>query len=116
MLSEYKISTPYPTDYFSQVFANIRLIKILFDERYTLDHHLNDSDKLLSDGHNRLTMKGITVDMYSEKMPYPMNPTTGVAQLPSSGVILFCKQINGNCKLIYTFKDKTNTLKEIILR
>lgn len=71
MLSEYKISTPYPTDYFSQVFANIRLIKQLFEEIYTLDHHLNETDTALTDGHDKLTMKGITVNTLADKMNLP---------------------------------------------
>ncbi len=116
MQSEYKLSTPYPTDYFSQIFANLRLVKEMFEERYTLDHHLNETDTALTDGHDKLTMKGITVNTLADKMPYPMNPTTGIAELPANGAILFCKVVNGNCKLIYAAKDNTNTLKEITLR
>lgn len=116
MFDEYKTTTPYPTDYLSQIFSNIRQIKNLFEERYTLDHHLNGSDKSLSDGHNKLTMKAITVDMYIDKSPYPINPATGIAQLPDNGAILFCKLVNGSHKLAYSVKDNTGTVKEIILR
>ncbi|GEM_PF-2802144 len=112
MLSEYKISTPYPTDYFSQVFANLRFTKEMFEERYTLDHHLNETDTALTDGHDKLTMKGITINTLVDKMPYPINPETGVAELPANGVILFCKLVNGKCQLTYAAKDNTNAFKE----
>lgn len=116
MHSEYLTSTPRPTDYFSQIYANLRLIKQLFEERYILDHHMNMDDDTDSDGHDKITIQGITVDMYADSRPYPMNWITGIAQLPESGTILFCKKVGNNNKLCYACKDINGNLKEIILR
>ena len=116
MHSIYNVSTPFPTDYFSQIFANLRLIKTLFEERYTLDHYLNDEDLNPTDGHNKVTMKGITVNMLEDRMPYPLNPETGTAQLPANAGIVFNKIVEGNSKLCFATKDKNGTLTEIILR
>jgi len=114
MLNEYKTSTPLPTDYFSQVFANIRLIRTLFEERYILDHSLNKTDVNPIDGHNWLTMKEITVDLLSDKMPYPMNHVTGLAELPAEAIILFFKNVNGTHKLCYANKIN-GVLRETII-
>jgi hypothetical protein len=114
MLNEYKTSTPLPTDYFSQVFANIRLIRTLFEERYILDHSLNKTDLNPSDGHNKLTLKEITVDLYSDKMPYPMNQEKGLSELPSEATILFFKNVSGTHKLCYANKIN-GVLKETMI-
>jgi hypothetical protein len=116
MLDELITSTPYPTDYFNQIFANIRAVKNLFQERYELDHKINTTDTALTDGHNRLTFKTITINMYADQTPYPMNWTTGVAEIPYQAGILFCKTVGTSVKLCYAVKDKNNALKEIIIR
>ena len=116
MLNEYKLSTPFPTDYFSQIFANIRYIKARFAERYILDHHFNNTDTTISDGHDKVTMFAITKNTLADKEPYPLNPATGIAQLPANCGMLWIKNVSGSAKLCYSGNNLSNTLKEITLR
>jgi hypothetical protein len=116
MLTPYSTTTPRDTDYISAIYAELRLVKKLFEERYILDHRMNVDDTADTDAHNKLTMAGITVDMYEDQKPYVMNYGTMVAELPANGTILFVKKVGGANRLCYACKDKTNVLKEIILR
>ncbi len=110
MLDQYITSTPAPTNQFSDIFAELRLLKTLFAERWELDHILSETTAE-TDSHRKLTMKAITVDMLSDKMPYPMNWTTGEAEMPNGGTILFVKLVDGIPKL--TFANLiNNTLTE----
>jgi len=116
MLTPYSTTTPRNIDFLSDIYTELRLIKQLFEERYILDHHMNMINTADTDAHNKVTMKGITVNMYADGEPYVMNYGTMVAQLPANGTILFIKKIANENRLCYACKDKTNTLREIIVR
>ena len=116
MLSAFITTSPTPADYFKNIFSNLRQVKALFEERYILDHYLNTTDTANTDGHNKLTIKAITVDMFTDKMPYPMNWTTGESELPSNTGILFVKNVSGAQRLCFATKNSSGTLTEIIIR
>ena len=116
MLSAFITTSPTPADYFKNIFSNLRQIKDLFEERYILDHYLNDTDTADTDGHNQLTMMSITVDMFTDKMPYPMNWNTGEAELPDDTGILFVKNVSGAEKLCFATHNSSGTLTENIIR
>ena len=115
MLSQFITTSPTPADYFKNIFSNLRQIKELFEERYILDHYLNETDTADTDGHNKLTMKAITVDMFTDKMPYPMNWETGEAELPDNTGILFVKNVSGAERLCFATKNSAGTLTENII-
>ena len=117
MLSAFITTSPTPADYFKNIFSNLRQIKTLFEERYILDHYLNETDTADTDGHNKLTMKSITVNMFTDKMPYPMNWTTGEAEIPDDTGILFVKNVSGRQRLCYANMNSAGTvLRETIIR
>ena len=116
MLTPYSITTPRNTEEISTFFAELRLIKELFEERYMLDHFMNVDDTDDIDGHNRLVMYGIEVDMYAEDQPYVMNYRTGITQLPENSSMIFMKKVDGLNRFCFSYLDDEETLNEIIVR
>jgi len=103
MLNMYDIGIPIPADFFKQIYAEIRKIKLLFQERFILDHDINGD-------HNKLTLREIKVNLLQDKSPFPMNWDKGAAEIPKDGGILFFN--NG----ALTFARNTNKgIKQSIL-
>jgi hypothetical protein len=114
MLNEYLLSTPRPTDYFSQIFANLREIKSLFDERYTLDHEIPAT--ISESYHNTATMCGLEVNTSIDNSPYRMNDLTGQAELPANCVVVFVRKDSDKLRLCYTGKNLNVDVFESVLR
>ena len=112
MFNSLNTSSPLPTEYASEIYANLRLIKSLFEERYSLDHYLNPTDTNPTDAHNKVTLKPIVPDLYKDKMPFPMNWEAGIAEMLNDTGIIITKKSTSSIKLYFITKIN-NQVKEV---
>lgn len=98
----YDKTSPLPSNYFSKIYENLRRIKSLFFDRFSLDHNfdlVNDTDLVTADGyHKQLTLpKYNLVNEYQEVLTSPVYVT--------GSNILFSKSINNISELCVRKSD-----------
>ncbi|PKL19569.1 MAG: hypothetical protein CVV49_00600 [Spirochaetae bacterium HGW-Spirochaetae-5] len=109
MLNEYNTSRPLPSDYFRDIYSNLRMAKLLFKERFILDHHFSnniDTSLQTADGFHNV----ISMPEYS--YINALNQTIYEPDSMADSCILFCKKINGIVELCVRKNDGVYQITE----